>query len=302
MELSVIIVSFNVRDFLKQCLLSIKKASENIVYEIFVVDNNSSDDSCDMVEREFQDVVLIKNKVNSGFSTANNQAIRRSKGRFVLLLNPDTIVGVDTFTKCINFMNNHPDAGALGVRMINGEGRFLPESKRAFPTAKTAFFKTFGFSFLFPGSKIFNRYYLSDIDSFETSLTEVISGAFMFLRREALDKTGLLDEDYFMYGEDIDLSYRLLHSGYINFYYPDVQIIHYKGKSTGRDNYTDISHFYNAMRIYLRKRSEEGESNTWYFLIIPAIYFRKTLAIINRFFRINFNREASGKKINCKLF
>jgi len=290
MELSVIIVSFNVRYFLKQGLLSVKKASENIDCEIFVVDNNSTDDSCVMVEQEFPEVVLIKNKVNSGFSAANNQAIRLAKGRFILLLNPDILIEDDTFIKCINFMNNHPDAGAMGVRMINGEGRFLPESKRALPTPETAFFKTFGFSFLFPKSRFFNRYYLSNIDSFETSMTEIISGAFMFLRREALSKTGLLDEEFFMYGEDIDLSYRLLQAGYINYYFPEIQIIHFKGKSTGRDNFTDILHFYKAMRIYIRKRSEEGKFNSWYFLIIPAIYFREGLALLNRFFRITFHR------------
>ncbi|MCX6325932.1 MAG: glycosyltransferase family 2 protein [Bacteroidia bacterium] len=290
MELSVIIVSFNVRDFLKQCLLSVKKASENIDCEIFVVDNNSTDDSRVMVEQEFPEVILITNRVNSGFSVANNQAIKLAKCRFILLINPDTRVEYDTFTKCINFMNDHPDAGAMGVRMVNGEGRFLPESKRALPTPKTAFFKIFGLSFLFPESRLFNRYYMSHIDSFETSKTEIISGAFMFIRLEALIKTGLLDEDFFMYGEDIDLSYRLLQAGYNNYYYPDTQIIHFKGKSTGKNNITDILHFYKAMRIYVRKRAEEGKFNSWYFLIILAIYFREGLAHLNRFCRIALRR------------
>lgn len=289
MELSVIIVSFNVRDFLKQCLLSVRKASENIDCELFVVDNNSADDSCVMIEQVFPEVILIKNKVNSGFSAANNQAIKLAKGRFILLLNPDTIIEDNTFIKCINFMKNHPDAGAMGVRMINGEGRFLPESKRSLPTPETAFFKTFGLTYLFPGSRLFNRYYLSHIDSFETSLVEIISGAFMFIRREALGKTGPLDEDFFMYGEDIDLSYRLLQAGYKNYYFPETQIIHYKGKSTDRESFTDILHFYKAMRIYVRKRSEEGKFNSWHFLIIPAIYFREGLALLNRFFRITIH-------------
>lgn len=290
MDLSVIIVSFNVRDYLKQCLLSVKKASVNIDCEIFVVDNNSVDNSCIMIEKEFPEIVLIKNKVNSGFSAANNQAIKLAKGQFILLLNPDTLIGDDTFIKCIGFMNDNPDAGAMGVRMINGEGRFLPESKRAVPTLKTAFFKTFGLSFLFPESRIFNRYYLSHIDSFETSLAEIISGAFMFIRREALDKTGLMDEDFFMYGEDIDLSYRLLQTGYNNYYFPEIQIVHFKGKSTGRDNFTDILHFYKAMRIYVRKRSQERKFKVFHFLIIPAISFREGLALLNRLFRITFNR------------
>jgi O-antigen biosynthesis protein len=290
MELSVIIVSFNVRDFLKQCLLSVIKARENIECEIFVVDNNSTDDSCEMVLQEFPDVYLIKNEVNSGFSVANNQGIALSHGRFVLLLNPDTIVQEDTFLKCIKFMKIHPDAGAVGVRMINGEGRFLPESKRALPDPITAFYRIFGLSFLLPSSLLFNRYHLTQIDSFETSPVEVISGAFMLLRREALDKTGLLDEDYFMYGEDIDLSYRLLQKGYTNYYYPDIQIIHFKGKSTSRKNFADIRHFYKAMRIYVRKRISEQKFNTFHFIIIPAIYLREGLALINRFYNITFHR------------
>jgi len=288
MELSVIIVSFNVRYFLKQCLLSVKKASESIDCEIFVIDNNSADDSCNMVAQEFPEIFLIKNNFNSGFSAANNQAIKLAKGRYILLLNPDTIIEDDTLIKCINFMNSHPDAGAMGVRMINGEGRFLPESKRALPTPQIAFFKTFGFSFLFPESRFFNRYYLSYIDSTETSIAEVISGAFMFIRSEAINKTGLLDEDFFMYGEDIDFSYRLLQAGYNNYYFPEAHIIHFKGKSTDRDSYTDILHFYKAMRIYVRKRSEEGKFNSWHFIIIPAIYFRQGLALLKRFSRIAF--------------
>ncbi len=291
MELSVIIVSFNVRDFLKQCLLSVIKASESIESEIFVVDNNSTDDSCDMVLKEFPEINLIRNRVNSGFSAANNQGITLSQGRFVLLLNPDTIVEKDTFSKCISFMLKHTDAGATGVRMINGENRFLPESKRALPDPKTAFFKVFGLSYLFSSSRILNRYYLSQIDSNETSRVEVISGAFMFLRREALEKAGFLDENFFMYGEDIDLSYRLLQNGFSNYYYPGTQIIHYKGKSTSRKNFKDIRYFYKAMRIYVRKRINERKFYTFHFILIPAIYIRESLALLNRSYQIIFNRR-----------
>lgn len=290
MELSVIIVSFNVRDFLKQCLYSVRKASENLDCEIFVVDNNSKDDSCNMVTREFPEVVLIRNNTNSGYSVANNQAIKLSKGRYVLLLNPDTIVEENTFSGCINFMNSNVRAGALGVRMVNGEGRFLPESKRAFPSPKTAFFKSFGLSFLFPESKVFNSYYFPQIDSYETGPVDVLSGAFMFLRKEALDKTGLLDEDFFMYGEDIDLSYRLLHSGFTNYYFAGIQIIHFKGRSSQSDRYTDVCHFYDAMRVYIKKRHSEGNFSRWKFFIIPAIYFRESLAIVNRFCRISLRK------------
>jgi O-antigen biosynthesis protein len=286
MELSVIIVSYNVREFLKECLISVKKSSEKIDCEIFVVDNNSADGSGEMVRNEFPEVKLIRNTENRGFSAANNQAIKESGGQYLLLLNPDTIVEEDTFSKCIDFMKSHFNAGALGVRMVNGEGRFLPESKRALPKPAAAFFKVFGISFLFPRSRVFNRYYLSNIDSFETSFTEVISGAFMFISRNALLKAGLPDEDFFMYGEDIDLSYRILRAGYRNYYFPEVQITHFKGKSTSRDRYTDIFSFYRAMRIYSRKRYEE-KFNFLYFLIIPAIYFREGISILIRFFRKN---------------
>ena len=287
MELSVIIVSYNVREYLKNCLYSAIKACVEIKGEIFVVDNNSGDGSVEMVRNEFPEVIIISNTVNKGFSAANNQAIKQAVGQYILLLNPDTLVEEDSFSKCLAFMKNHPDAGALGVRMVNGQGRFLPESKRSLPTPATAFFKTFGFSSLFPGSRLFNRYYLPHVDCTETSVTEVIAGAFMFIRREALLKAGLPDEDFFMYGEDIDLSFRILQAGYQNYYFPEVQIIHFKGKSTSRDSYNDIFNFYRAMRIYSGKRHKEKFS-ILYFLIIPAIYFREGLSIISRFLRINF--------------
>jgi GT2 family glycosyltransferase len=185
-------------------------------------------------------------------------------------------------------MNNHPDAGAIGVRMTDGDGRFLPESKRAFPDPGTAFFRSFGLSSLFPKSQILNKYYLPHINNRNTSITEIISGAFMFLRREALNKSGLLDEDFFMYGEDIDLSYRLLQSGYKNYYCPEIAIIHYKGKSTPRDSFKDILHFYEAMRVFVMKRAREGKYRSFLHLIIAGIYFREGLALTNRFFRLTF--------------
>jgi O-antigen biosynthesis protein len=288
MDLSVVIVSFNVRDYLKQCIRSVYKASENIECEIIVVDNNSYDDSCVMVSKDFPGTVLIRNSSNKGFSAANNQGIKHSKGRYILLLNPDTIVESDTFIKCIGFMDHTPAAGAAGVRMVNGDGCFLPESKRSFPDALTAFFKVFGIYRLLPYSPFFNRYYLSKVDSFQTSPTEVISGAFMFIRREAIVKSGFLDEDYFMYGEDIDLSFRLSKTGYSNYYFPEVQIVHFKGMSTGRNDYKDIKHFYSAMRIYIRKRINGGDFSVIYYSVIPSVYVRQAIAILNRFLRITF--------------
>jgi GT2 family glycosyltransferase len=232
MKLSVIIVNYNVKYFLEQCLFSVKKALEGIESEIFVVDNNSVDGSCQMIKEKFVDIKLIENDENEGFSYANNQAIRMATGEYILLLNPDTVVEERTFAKCIKFMEGHPEAGGLGVKMIDGKGNFLPESKRALPTPLVAFFKIFGISKLFPGSKLFNKYHLGYLDPGKTHEIDVLPGAFMFLTKDALDKIGLLDEDFFMYGEDIDLSYRLLLGGFKNYYFPETTIIHYKGEST----------------------------------------------------------------------
>jgi GT2 family glycosyltransferase len=285
MELSVIIVSYNVRYFLEQCLRSVRKASENIEFEIFVVDNNSADGSCSMVSTEFPEVRLIMNNVNKGFSAANNQALKLAAGRYILLLNPDTIVEEDTFRKCMTFMDSHPDAGAAGVRMIDGKGRLLPESKRALPTPKTAFFKIAGLSYIFPKSRLFNRYYLGHLDDLQISQADIISGAFMFLRGEAVARTGLFDEDYFMYGEDIDYSYRLKKAGFNNYYYPEIKIIHYKGESTKKENLNVLINFYKAMRIFVRKHYTNGSLKPFVFLIQTAIFLRAGVSLFNRFIK-----------------
>jgi len=285
MDLSVIIVNYNVRHFLEQCLISVRKASEKINSEIIVVDNNSADGSCSMVTGNFPEVHLIRNNHNAGFSAACNQAIKISEGRFVLLLNPDTLVEEDTFTRCLSFMDEHPEAGAMGVKMINGSGRFLPESKRSLPTPATAFFKMAGFSRLLPRSRLFNRYYLGHLDNSETAEAEILTGAFMFIRREALDKTGLLDETYFMYGEDIDLSYRLIKAGYKNYYYPGAKIIHYKGESTKKGDINHILHFYNAMLIFSSSHFGKKDQGIFLMLIRLAIYFWGFIAILKNLFK-----------------
>jgi GT2 family glycosyltransferase len=285
MDLSVIIVNYNVRHFLEQCLHSVRKASENTDSEIFVVDNNSADGSCSMVISQFPEVRLIRNLHNTGFSAANNQAIRLAGGKYILLLNPDTLVEEDTFARCIAFMDLHPEAGALGVKMINGNGKLLPESKRALPTPGTAFFKMAGLSVLFPRSKMFNRYYLGHLDHSAISEAEIISGAFMFIRKEALEKTGFLDEAFFMYGEDIDLSYRILKAGYKNYYFPEVKIIHYKGESTRKSNINYIVHFYKAMIIFVKKHFGESVPGSYLFIIRSAVYFWGFIALVKNFLR-----------------
>ncbi len=283
MKLSVVIVNYNVKYFLEQALLSVRQACANIESEIFVVDNNSVDDSVEMVAEKFPEVLLIANKDNPGFSIANNQAIRQSKGEYVLLLNPDTVVEEDTFEKCIQFMDARPDAGGLGVKMIDGSGRFLPESKRGFPSPKVAFFKTFGLAKLFPKSKTFNHYHLGYMDKDENHEVEVLAGAFMWLRKSVLDEIGLLDETFFMYGEDIDLSYRIVKAGYKNYYLSDTTIIHYKGESTKKGSLNYVKTFYNAMIIFARKHFK-GEQ-AWLFILMLqlAIYFRAFITLASNF-------------------
>jgi GT2 family glycosyltransferase len=285
MELSVVIVSYNVRIFLEQCLYAVRKASAGIECEVFVVDNNSADGSCSMVSNAFPEVSLIINQENRGFAAASNQALKLSTGKYLLLLNPDTLIGEDAFVKCISFIESHPDAGAVGVKMINGKGKFLPESKRGLPSPGTAFFKITGLSCLFPRSGVFNRYYLGNIDCECTSPADVISGAFMFIRREVFLSTGMLDEDYFLYGEDVDYSYRLLKSGFRNYYYPDVRIIHYKGESTGNDNFKALGNFYKAMLTFVKKHYANGSYRSFVFLINAAIYLTAGISAIKKLFK-----------------
>jgi GT2 family glycosyltransferase len=284
-KLSIVIVNYNVEYFLEQCLHSVFNAVKNIDAEVFVVDNNSVDGSCDMVRERFPDAILIDNKENLGFSKANNQAIRVSTGEYALLLNPDTVVEEDTFEKVVNFMDEHPDAGGLGCKMIDGKGKFLPESKRGLPTPQVAFYKMIGLSRIFPKSKKFGRYHLGYLDDDEVHEIEILAGCFMLMRKSVLDKVGLLDEDFFMYGEDIDLSYRIILGGYKNYYYPHTRIIHYKGESTKKSSVNYVFVFYNAMIIFARKHFSEKNARLFTLLINMAIYLRASVALVNRFFK-----------------
>lgn len=282
MKLSIIIVNYNVKHFLEQCILSVKKALSGIEGEIFVVDNNSVDGSVEMIQVKFPDVKLIANKDNTGFSKANNQAIRIASGEYILLLNPDTIVEEDTFSTCIQFMDSHQEAGALGVKLIDGKGNYLPESKRGLPTPAVAFYKIFGLSKLFPKSRTFGKYHLGYLDKDETNEIEILSGAFMFMRKSALDKSGLLDETFFMYGEDIDLSYRISLAGFKIYYHPKTRIIHYRGESTKKSSINYVFVFYNAMIIFAKKHFSQKNAQLFTFLIQCAVYLRAGLSIITR--------------------
>jgi GT2 family glycosyltransferase len=270
MKLSVVIVNYNVRPYLTACLDSVQRALEGIESEVFVVDNHSSDDSVEVIGRDYAWVHLINNKENLGFSKANNIAIRQAQGEYILLLNPDTVVAEDTLKGVIGFMDNHPQAGGAGVRMHNADGTLAPESRRAIPTPFVAARKMLGFT---------KRYYMSYLPWNKPAQIEVVSGAFMMLRHKAIYEEGLLDEDFFMYGEDIDLSYRLLKGGWQNWYLP-YDIVHYKGQSTSKSDFRYVHVFYQAMLIFFRKHY----SHLSFFFSLPvkvAIYFRASLALVD---------------------
>ena len=268
MKLSIVIVSYNVRDYLENCLQSVSRALEGIEGEVFVVDNHSDDDSVETVRSQYPWVRLIENQENMGFSRANNIAIREARGEYVLLLNPDTIVEKSTLREVLRFMEEHPKAGGAGVMMHNADGSLAPESRRALPTPWVSCLKMLGFT---------KRYYMSHLPWDQPGRIEVISGAFCFLRKKALDEVGLLDEDFFMYGEDIDLSYRLMKGGWENWYLP-YPITHFKGKSTQKSDYRYVHIFYKAMLIFFRKHY----SHLSLFYALPvkmAIYFRAAIAL-----------------------
>jgi len=283
-KLSVVIVSYNVAYFLEQALLSVRRAAEQLgePVEVFVVDNHSADNSVAMVRARFPEVTLLVNHDNPGFAKANNQALRRATGQYCLLLNPDTLVEEEAFRRCCDFMDAHPEAGGLGVQMLDGRGRFLPESKRGLPTPAVAFYKMVGLAKLLPRSRTFGRYHLGFLSSNETHSVEVLSGAYMWLRRAALDQVGLLDEDYFMYGEDIDLSYRLTRGGWLNYYLPTVRILHYKGESTRRTSVNYVLVFYRAMVVFARKHFAPGRAGVFSALLNAAIWLRAGAALGQR--------------------
>ena len=268
-KISIVIVSYNVSKLLDECLQSVARALQGIDGEVFVVDNHSKDNTLTMLKEKHPEVRVIANEVNVGFSRANNQAIRLSEAEYILLLNPDTVVYENTLHGVLDFMDQHPQAGGAGVRMLTREGNRAPESRRSIPTPWVAMLKMLGAT---------RRYYMSHLSWDEPGQIEAVSGAFFLVRRKALDQVGLLDEDYFMYGEDIDLSYRLLKGGWQNWYLP-YDIIHYKGESTQKSSFRYVHTFYQAMLIFFRKHY----GHLSFFLSLPikvAIYFRASLALI----------------------
>ncbi len=286
-DLSVIIVNYNVEHFLEQCLTSVERAVRRLEAqggraEVFVVDNRSVDGSCAMVREQFPWVTLMALEENVGFSRGNNVAIRASQGRWVLLLNPDTVVKEETFTQTLAYADAHPTLGGLGVPMVDGAGRYLPESKRGLPTPWASLCKITGAYRLAPRSERFNRYYFGHIPRDQTAPIEILSGAFMWMRRAALDEVGLLDEEYFMYGEDIDLSWRLIQGGWENHYFTGTSIIHYKGESTKKGSLNYVTVFYGAMLIFASTHFEGRQARLLTYLIRLAIYLRAGLAVARR--------------------
>lgn len=295
MLVSIIIVNYRVKFFLEQTIASSLEAIEGIKGEIIVIDNNSGDDSMEFIRHRFRDsITIIENKENVGFARANNQGIKIAQGEFILILNPDTIICRKNITDCLEWMRSHADCGGIGVRMIDGNGKFLPESKRSFTTPWVSFCKIFGLSSLFPMSPRFARYHLRYLPEKEAHEIEILAGAFMFIRGNLLKKVGGFDETFFMYGEDIDLSYRLTLEGYKNYYLPTT-IIHYKGESTKKDSIRYVKVFYEAMLIFFKKHFP-NYSIPFAILIRMAIYARASAAVIRRIATRPFSKKKNDNR------
>ncbi len=285
MDLSVIIVSYNVRHFLTQCLASVFAATRQLDVEVFVVDNASADDTVAYLEHlypseSFPQFHLIANACNVGFGRANNQALCSAKGKYVLFLNPDTLLAENTLTDCFRFAEAHPHIGAMGVMMLFGNGKFAKESRRGFTTPWVAFCKMTGLTALFPHTRLFGSYYLGYLDAGEAAEIEIVSGAFMWTGRQALEKCGAFDERFFMYGEDIDLSYRLLQGGYRNYYVPS-PIIHYKGESTSHSSLHYVYVFHKAMFQFYVKHHVKNLSCMTLF-VKSGIFLHALLVLIRQ--------------------
>ena len=300
MQLTIIIVNYNVKYFLEQCLYSVLKACIEIDAEIFVVDNNSTDGSREYLEPKFTTVIFKWNSVNAGFAKANNSVLKEAKGEHILFLNPDTLIPEDCLTECLHFFAAHSNCGALGVPMINGSGTFLKESKRSFPTPMASFFKLAGFAKLFHSSKLFTRYYAGHLPKNKTNEVDALAGAFMMLSKEAVEKTNGFDEKFFMYGEDIDLSYRIQQAGLKNYYFSGITILHFKGESTQTLSGKYIKHFYGAMKLFVRKHYTEKKTMLLFMLL--AIFLTKTLASLKMFFiKIFSSNKYSDKSQNIAV-
>tara|TARA_B110000046_G_scaffold31375_1_gene33296 strand:+ start:231 stop:2180 length:1950 start_codon:yes stop_codon:yes gene_type:complete len=288
LELSIVIVNYNVKEFLTQCLDSIFKSQTQYNYEVIVVDNSSRDSGRDEICSTFKDITWIDNSENVGFGRANNQGFSRAKGVYTLILNPDTVLQEDTLEKCISYLLAHPEVGGLGIKGLDGSGQFLPESKRALPTPLVALWKITGLSAIFPKSSVFARYHLGHLSPEENHEVDILVGCFMMVPTQLLLSVGGFDPQYFMYGEDIDLSYELQKTGHKNIYFSDSQIIHYKGESTKRGSLNYVRMFYKAMVLFAKKQFTGSSAAAYSLLIYSGIYLRATLAIVARLGKSTF--------------
>lgn len=258
-DLSIVILSYNTVDLLRDCIKSVYETTKNIDYEVWVVDNQSKDGSADMVEREFPNVKLIRNSINGGFSQGNNLAIKEClpHSRYVLILNPDTVVHDGTLEECVKFLDKREDVGCLGCKVVLASGKLDKACKRGFPSPWNSLSYFLHLDRLFPGSKKFGGYNATYIHEDEESEIECLVGAFMMLRKETIEKVGMLDDTFFMYGEDIDWCYRVMEGGYKNYYYPKVSITHYKGESSKKQSTRMIGEFHKSMLIFYDKHYKE---------------------------------------------
>ena len=288
MELSIVIVNYNVKEFLTQCLDSIFKSQTQYNYEVIVIDNSSRDSGRDEICSTFKDITWIDNSENVGFGRANNQGFSHAKGVYTLILNPDTVLQEDTLEKCISYLLAHPEVGGLGIKGLDGSGQFLPESKRALPTPLVALWKITGLSAIFPKSSVFARYHLGHLSPEENHEVDILVGCFMMVPTQLLLSVGGFDPQYFMYGEDIDLSYELQKTGHKNIYFSDSQIIHYKGESTKRGSLNYVRMFYKAMVLFAKKQFTGSSAAAYSLLIYSGIYLRATLAIVARLGKSTF--------------
>lgn len=287
MKISVIIVNYNVKYFLEVCLHSVLRATNGFDAELIVVDNNSTDGSMQMVAEKFPTVIRIENKDNAGFGRANNQGVAIAKGEYILFLNPDTVMPEDFFTKTIGYMDAHPEAGSIGPKLLDGKGQFAPDGKKSFPSLSVAIFKTTGINKVFSKSPYFNKYYAVHIGDDETAAVDVLSGCCMLVRTAVLPKIGgAFDEDYFMYCEDVDLSYRIQKAGYQNIYFPEATLIHYKGESTRKATLSYVRIFNEALSTFVRKHYSKGNAQLFTIFINIGIVLRAILGVVKQVLKV----------------
>ena len=286
LQISVIIVNYNVKYFLEQCLLSVLAATKNITAEVFVVDNNSTDGSLSYLKPKFTWVNFIENKTNIGFAKANNLALAKAKGNFILFLNPDTLISEYCIINTMAFLSHSNNRGATGIYMIDGTGNYLPESKRAFPSPLISLYKLFGFAKLFPYHKKFASYYLGHLPENENNEIDVLSGAFILIKKEVINKTKGFDENFFMYGEDIDLSYRIQKLGFKNYCFVENPIVHFKGESTKKNNVFYLKTFYKAMEQFVSKHYDAKASKAFAQFLKIGIWLRATIALLINFLKL----------------